>query len=282
MAINVKSEIGRLQTVLLHRPGSELEQLAPNSMARLLFDDIPYLRGAQAEHDCFADVLRERGVKVLYLSELMAQTISRSSALRRQFVDDFIHRSGCVADSYREALTELLLSIPDDRELVLKTRVGVRFDELPQHLGRSLASLRSDRTHFILEPIPNLYFTRDPFACIGNGVSLHHMYSVTRNRETIYGDYILHYHPDFAGQVTAPDELLLVPMDATLMEQVLLNLLENAAIHGGNVTQIRVCLSREGTNACFSVFLSSAENGSSRIRIGLSWHSVRANARRFA
>ena len=79
MAINVKSEIGRLQTVLLHRPGSELEQLAPNSMARLLFDDIPYLRGAQAEHDCFADVLRERGVKVLYLSELMAQTISRST-----------------------------------------------------------------------------------------------------------------------------------------------------------------------------------------------------------
>ena len=84
MAINVKSEIGRLQTVLLHRPGSQLEQLAPNSMARLLFDDIPYLRGAQTEHDCFADVLRERGVKVLYLSELMAQTISRSSALRRQ------------------------------------------------------------------------------------------------------------------------------------------------------------------------------------------------------
>ena len=201
MAINVKSEIGRLQTVLLHRPGSELEQLAPNSMARLLFDDIPYLRGAQTEHDCFADVLRERGAKVLYLSELMAQTIARSGALRRQFVDDFIHRSGCVADSYREALTELLLSIPDDRELVLKTMVGVRFDELPQHLGRSLASLRSDRTHFILEPIPNLYFTRDPFACIGNGVSLHHMYSVTRNRETIYGDYILHYHPDFAGQV---------------------------------------------------------------------------------
>ena len=60
-------------------------------------------------------------------------------------------------------------------------------------------------------------------------------------------------YPDFAVQVTAPDELLLVPMDATLMEQVLLNLLENAAIHGGNVTQIRVCLSREGTNACFSV-----------------------------
>ena len=199
MAIEVKSEISRLRTVLLHRPGSELEQLAPNSMARLLFDDIPYLQGAQSEHDCFADVLREHGVRVLYLSELMAETLAQSDALRRRFVEDFIHRSGGVADSYREGLTELLLDIPDNRELVLKTMVGVRFDELPQHFGRSLASMRSDRTHFILEPIPNLYFTRDPFACIGNGVSLHRMYSVTRNHETIYGDYILHYHPDVAG-----------------------------------------------------------------------------------
>ena len=201
MAIDVKSEIGQLRTVLLHRPGSELEQLAPTSMERLLFDDIPYLQGAQTEHDCFADVLRKQGVRVLYLSELTAQTLSQSDALRRQFVNDFIHRSGCVADSYREALTELLLDLPDAGSLVLKTMVGVRFDELPLHAGRSLASMRSDRTHFILEPIPNLYFTRDPFACIGSGVSLHHMYSATRNRETIYGDYILHYHPDFAGKV---------------------------------------------------------------------------------
>ena len=175
MAIDVKSEIGQLHTVLLHRPGSELEQLAPNSMERLLFDDIPYLQGAQTEHDCFADVLRKQGVRVLYLSELTAQTLSQSDALRRQFVNDFIHRSGCVADSYREALTELLLDLPDAGSLVLKTMVGVRFDELPLHAGRSLASMRSDRTHFILEPIPNLYFTRDPFACIGSGVSLHHM-----------------------------------------------------------------------------------------------------------
>ena len=99
MAIEVKSEIGRLRTVLLHRPGSELEQLAPNSMARLLFDDIPYLQGAQSEHDCFADVLRKHGVRVLYLSELMAETLAQSDALRRRFVEDFIHRSGGVADS---------------------------------------------------------------------------------------------------------------------------------------------------------------------------------------
>ena len=209
MAIDVRSEIRPLKKVLLHRPGSELEQLVPNSMEQLLFDDIPYLRGAQAEHDAFARTLREQGVEVVYLSDLTAQTLEGSDALRRRFVEDFIHRSGCVADSYREELTEVLLSLPTARELVCKTMTGVRFDELPRRGGGSLSSLRSDRTHFVLDPIPNLYFTRDPFASIGRGVSLHHMYSVTRGRETIYSDYFLHYHPEFAGQVPfyyTPDE----------------------------------------------------------------------------
>ena len=209
MAIDVRSEIRPLKKVLLHRPGSELEQLVPNSMEQLLFDDIPYLRGAQAEHDAFARTLREQGVEVVYLSDLTAQTLEGSDALRRRFVEDFIHRSGCVADSYREELTEVLLSLPTARELVCKTMTGVRFDELPRQGGDSLSSLRSDRTHFVLDPIPNLYFTRDPFASIGRGVSLHHMYSVTRSRETIYSDYFLHYHPEFAGQVPfyyTPDE----------------------------------------------------------------------------
>ena len=209
MAIDVRSEIRPLKKVLLHRPGSELEQLVPNSMEQLLFDDIPYLRGAQAEHDAFARTLREQGVEVVYLSDLTARTLEGSDALRRRFVEDFIHRSGCVADSYREELTEVLLSLPTARELVCKTMTGIRFDELPRRGRGSLSSLRSDRTHFVLDPIPILYFTRDPFASIGRGVSLHHMYSVTRSRETIYSDYFLHYHPEFAGQVPfyyTPDE----------------------------------------------------------------------------
>ena len=209
MSINVKSEIRPLKKVLLQRPGSELEQLVPNSLQQLLFDDIPYLQGAQAEHDCFAQTLREHGVEVVYLTDLAAETLERSKALQEKFVADFSLRSGYVANSYREALTEVLLASRDARELVCKTMTGVRFDELPMHGSTSLASLRSDRTHFVLDPIPNLYFTRDPFASIGRGVSLHRMYSVTRNRETIYSDYILHYHPDYAGKVPfyyTPDE----------------------------------------------------------------------------
>ena len=202
MSIKVRSEVRPLKKVLLQRPGTELEQLVPNSLQQLLFDDIPYLLGAQAEHDAFARTLRENGVEVVYLSTLTAQTLAQSTALREQFVADFIHRSGPVADSYREALTEVFLASRDAEELVNKTMSGVRFDELPTHGCTSLSALRgSDRTHFVLDPIPNLYFTRDPFASIGHGVSLHHMYSDTRNRETIYSDYILHYHPDYAGKV---------------------------------------------------------------------------------
>ena len=200
MPINVRSEIAPLKKVLLHRPGKELEQLVPNALERLLFDDIPYLQGAQQEHDRFAQTLREQGVQVFYLSEETAVTLDGNHALKEQFILDFIRRSGAVAQNYQKELLELLSQLPT-HEMVLKTMTGVRFDELPKRSNRSLAALRHDRTHFVLDPIPNLYFTRDPFASIGHGASVHHMYSLTRNRETIYTDYILHYHPECAGCV---------------------------------------------------------------------------------
>ena len=186
--------------MLLHRPGSELEQLIPTSMERLLFDDIPYLQGAQTEHDAFAETLRQNGTEVVYLADLTAQTLAQSKELREQFVQDFLQRSGIVAESYRNALTELLLNL-STKELVLKTMTGVRFEEISHCQTPSLMALRSNKNHFVLDPIPNLYFTRDPFASVGRGVSLHHMYSVTRNRETIYSEYFLRYHPDYANRV---------------------------------------------------------------------------------
>ena len=200
MAISVKSEIQPLKKVLLHRPGSELEQLVPNTMERLLFDDIPYLKGAQTEHDAFAALLRRNGVEVVYLADLTAQTLQQNEDLREMFVREFLVRSNVTAGEYVSALTELLLAL-DNRELVLKTMTGVRYEELPCVSRSSLMSMRSDKRYFVLDPIPNLYFTRDPFASIGNGVSLHRMYSVTRSRETVYSDFVLQHHPDYAGKV---------------------------------------------------------------------------------
>lgn len=201
MSICVRSETGTLEQVLLHRPGAELEQLVPGELERLLFDDIPYLQAAQQEHDAFAEMLRHNGTQVLYLEELMAQTLAADPQVRRRFVRQFIEEGGRIARHFRPALYEYLTALADD-ELVRRTMTGVSMEEfLPGGQRGSLVSLTRGSHRFVLDPIPNLYFTRDPFACIGEGVSLNAMYSPTRRRETIYGQYILKYHPDFAGQV---------------------------------------------------------------------------------
>jgi arginine deiminase len=199
--IRVESEIGTLKKVLLHRPGKELEYLCPDSLSRLLFDDIPYLKAAQAEHDRFAALLRENGVEVCYLEDLAAQTLAGQPELRRAFVDEVISGAGKLAQIYRDALRDYLFSMENEKDLIEKTMSGVTLSELPELHKSRLAELTRGESRFVMDPMPNLYFTRDPFACIGRGVSLNCMYSVTRSRETIYGKYILEHHPDFAGRV---------------------------------------------------------------------------------
>ena len=195
MAIHVKSEIGKLKKVMLHRPGQELEHLVPEDLERLLFDDIPYLKTARNEHDLFAGIMRGQGVEVVYLEDLVADVL-KDSEKKEMFVKEFITEGGPSAVRLNEGLYEYLMAIPDEKELVLKTMSGVRASELNVRLTCPLVSLVKTDSQFLLDPIPNLYFTRDPFASIGNGVSLNRMYSPTRS-----GKYIMEHHPDFAGKV---------------------------------------------------------------------------------
>ena len=199
MPIYVKSEIAPLKRVLLHRPGKELEHLTPGSLDRLLFDDIPYLAGAQEEHDRFAQVLRENGAEVVYLEDLAAQTLTANPGLREEFLKEFIQFSPHM--DYRQELLSYLMSIPDDRELILKTMAGVSYQELGAHPKFALPTLLNRQNDFVLEPMPNLYFTRDPFESIGESVAINRMYSVTRCQETIYARYIFAHHPEFAGKL---------------------------------------------------------------------------------
>ena len=201
MVINVRSEINKLKKVLLHRPGRELLNLTPDSLQRLLFDDVPFLRVAQAEHDAFAKILRDNGGEVVYLEDLVAETLDTSHELKVQFLKQFIEEGGVKLEVYKKALLDFFLSYKDTKEMVLKTMEGVNMSELniPRH---DLVSYLEDPTELILDPMPNLYFTRDPFASVQNGVILNRMYSVTRNRETIYAYYIFHYHPEYKGKVT--------------------------------------------------------------------------------
>ena len=200
MAIHVKSEIGKRKKVMLHRPGQELEHLVPEDLERLLFDDIPYLKTAKIEHDMFAEIMRGQGVEVVYLEDLTADVL-KNPEKKEQFVREFIAEGGASAAKVRDQLYDYLMKISDEKELVLKTMSGIRASELNVKMSCPLVSLVKKESQFLLDPIPNLYFTRDPFACIGNGVSLNRMYSRTRRRETLYGKYILKYHPDFAGKV---------------------------------------------------------------------------------
>lgn len=201
MAICVKSEIGKLRKVLIHRPGGELEHLTPEYLTTLLFDDIPYLKRAQVEHDSFADTLRGCGVEVVYLCDLVAQALDTDPYVRRQFVKEFLSNADTRIVGHEKELFKLLMDEPDTRTMVLRTMEGIMDDGFDFKKTNPLLNLTRTKAGFILDPIPNLYFTRDPMASVGCGASLNHMFSVTRNRETIYMKYVFEHHPDFQNKV---------------------------------------------------------------------------------
>lgn len=200
MGIRVTSEIKPLKKVLLHRPGAEIENLTPEYLERLLFDDIPFLEVAQQEHDAFAEVLRQNGAEVVYLHELAAEVIE-DEEIKEQFINQFIKEAGIKSRELQKNVYEFLKGFENNEDLIRKTMAGINKNELPALSNKSLSDLADDDYPFVADPMPNLYFTRDPFASIGNGVSLNKMYSVTRNRETLYADYIFKYHKDFKAQV---------------------------------------------------------------------------------
>ncbi|WP_415814915.1 arginine deiminase [Mesobacillus thioparans] len=194
--IHVTSEIGTLKTVLLKRPGIEVENLVPEYLQRLLFDDIPYLPIIQREHDYFAETLRNRGIEVLYLEKLVVETLSNEK-IRRQFVDEMLRESQSSANGATDTLREYLLSFPT-QAMVEKIMGGVLKREIDTTKKVHLYEFMEDHYPFYLDPMPNLYFTRDPAACIGNGLSINKMREPARQRESLFMEYIMRYHPRFA------------------------------------------------------------------------------------
>ena len=193
--IHNTSEIGRLRRVMLHRPGRELENLMPEYLERLLFDDIPYLKEAQHEHDAFADCLRGQGVEVVYLTDLVMESLT-DDTVRQELLTQFLAESGVEDVRAQRALQEYFSDL-SDREMVAAMMAGVRKSQLKTgaaRLGDYLTAAEDDYP-FAVDPMPNLYFTRDPFATIGTGVSIHKMHTATRNRETLFGKFIFEHHP---------------------------------------------------------------------------------------
>lgn len=194
--IKVTSEIGKLKTVLLHRPGKELENLTPDFLEKLLFDDIPYLKVAQEEHDVFAETLRKEGVEVLYLTDMMTETLTHRKDLICNFVNQFIEESKIKSHTIKTGLYKYLTSL-EISEMVLKMIEGVRTHEVVLGKKNSIMDMLEDEYPFYTDPLPNILFQRDPFSSVGDGVAMGKMSTQARQRENIFSEYIIKYHPRF-------------------------------------------------------------------------------------
>ena len=194
--IHVYSEIGKLKTVMLRRPGKELENLAPDILHRMLIDDIPYLKIAQEEHDAFAHVLRQQGIKVLYLEDLLAESLT-DEKVRRAFLDQLLDESSIKKqDPLHQLLLNYLQELPT-KEMVKTVIAGIRKSAI-HNSTPSLADLAEDPDYpFYLDPMPNIYFTRDQQAAIGSGMTINRMTFRARRRESLFMETILKNHPDF-------------------------------------------------------------------------------------
>jgi arginine deiminase len=198
--VGVSSEVGRLRSVLLHRPGPELERLTPRNNDRLLFDGIPWVRRAQEEHDGFAEALSDRGVEVLYLTDLLTETLAdeeaRGSAIAATV--EGLH----LGDSLRTYLVGMLRGLaPDDLTLVLSA--GLRNDEVPTAPRGLVTSLLPDDA-FLVDPLPNLLFTRDSSVWVRGHVALTSLAMPARHRETQLTGLIYERHPRFRGVPAIP------------------------------------------------------------------------------
>ena len=181
---------------MLHRPGKELENLAPDILHRMLIDDIPYLKIAQEEHDAFAHVLRQQGIKVLYLEDLLAESLT-DEKVRRAFLDQLLDESSI---KKQDPLHQLLLNYLQElltKEMVKTVIAGIRKSAI-HNSTPSLADLAEDPDYpFYLDPMPNVYFTRDQQAAIGSGMTINRMTFRARRRESLFMETILKNHPDF-------------------------------------------------------------------------------------
>ncbi len=212
----VTTEVGRLRTVLLHRPGPELQRLTPRNNDKLLFDGIPWVSRAQEEHDAFAEALRARGVEVLYLTELLVETLASADA--RAHAIETVTGSLRLGDTLRDYLHQALGDLsPEELKDVLTA--GLRNDEVRGGFGLVTSLLSSD--DFLIDPLPNLLFTRDSSVWIGDKVAITSLAMPARSRESQLTELIYTDHPRFVASpkihgwrrehVEGGDVLLLAP-----------------------------------------------------------------------
>ncbi len=189
----IRSEVARLEAVLLHRPGEELTRITPSNKDELLFDELLWLEHAQREHDAFAAVLKDAEVEVLYVEDLLAE-VAADPAQAQALVARHVTDTTCGPQAV-DRVRELVLS-GSPRQLVDHLVAGVTLEEVGPLDG--LVAAASAPSELVLQPLPNLVFTRDSSAWIGEGVVLSPMHRPVRRRETDLLRTVYHSHPRFA------------------------------------------------------------------------------------
>jgi arginine deiminase len=192
-AIGTNSEVGTLRTVMVHRPDLAHERLTPTNCHDLLFDDVIWVRHARQEHDAFVDLMRERGVEVLLFHDLVAETLDAADA--REWVLSRRLRPEEVTALFSSELIAWMTEMPSD-ELATKLTGGVIMSELPKDIVTAVGRTMQP-TDFVLPPLPNQLFTRDPSAWIYGGVSINHMFWPARQNETLNVEAVYRFHPRF-------------------------------------------------------------------------------------
>ena len=192
--LGADSEVGRLRTVMLHRPGPELARLTPRNNDSLLFDGVPWVSRAQEEHDAFAQALRDRDVEVLYLVELLVEALADPNA-REQAIQQ-VTASLRLGDTLRGYLTGWMQQL-SATELTDAITAGVRNDEVRGGFGLVTSLLAHD--DFLIDPLPNLLFTRDSSVWLKDQVAVTSLAMPARSRETQLTELIYTFHPRFAG-----------------------------------------------------------------------------------
>jgi len=192
-ALGANSEVGKLRTVLVHRPDLAHERLSPTNCQELLFDDVIWVRRARQEHDAFVDLMREREVEVLLFHDLFAEALGTPDA--REWLLERRLRPEEVTAMFSDELTAWMRGMPAD-ELATRLTGGVTVSELPTQIS-SVVGRAMRPTDFVIAPLPNTLFTRDTSAWIYGGVSINNMYWPARQRETLNLEAVYRFHPRF-------------------------------------------------------------------------------------
>ena len=233
----VHSEVGRLRTVLVHRPGVALERLTPANREEFLFDDVVWVERAQAEHDVFVELLREHDVEVLYLEQMLAETLTHSIEARTEAISNAVS-SYSVGLSLVSELRAYLHDLASDQlaavligGLLSRELEGLDLEALAR---RSLGAVLSDPDGFVLPPLPNTLFTRDSSAWLYNGVVLPPLFWAARRMEVVNVSLIYRHHPLFAGGRFA----FWHPPVGDTSRFALDDLVQGASLEGGDIMPI--------------------------------------------